>query len=248
MKVLILAAGYGVRLHPLTLNKPKALLEVGSSPILTRICEKIASIKECDGIFIVTNAKFFNAIEAWSKQLTLPFKIQVINDGTTSNEDRLGAIGDMSLALERMKVVDDILLIAGDNLFEFNINHFCHFAQDKSPHISVALYDVKDKTLAKQYGIVSIDSTAKIIEFIEKPQMPKSTLASTGLYFIPRTKVAKVKEYMKIGITQDALGNFIKWIARQEPVYGYVFTEGWFDIGSLEALKKAEEHYADTQK
>lgn len=242
MKGVILAAGYGTRLYPLTLDEPKALVQVGDKAILTRICEKIALIRECDEIFIVTNAKFFDVIEEWRRQIAFGFTIQVLNDGTSSNEDRLGAIGDVNLALKKMKSAEDVLLVAGDNLFEFDINDFYCFAKAKFPCISVALYDVKDKRLAKLYGIVSIDRTARIIEFREKPIRPKGTLASTGIYFIPRQKLLKIKEYMKVGIP-DVLGNFIKWVTLKEAVYGYVFSEGWFDIGSIESLKEAEKYY-----
>ena len=244
MKGLILAAGYGTRLYPLTLDCPKPLLDVGGRSILARLLEKLEGVGSCDGAYIVTNAKFSDVIVEWTKKHKYRFPVDVINDMTISNDDRLGAIGDMDLVMSEKHIKDDVLIMAGDNLFEFDIMDFISFAREKK-HLSIALFDVKNIELAKKYGIVSLSNDSKVVSFQEKPDLPASTLASTGIYYLPDEGISAFSEYMKTDNSKDAPGNFIKWMSETYGVYGYVFTEGWYDIGDTVSLAKADIEYRE---
>jgi glucose-1-phosphate thymidylyltransferase len=242
MKGLILAAGYGTRLYPLTLDRPKPLIKVGGQTILERLIRKFETLESCDKVYIVTNDKFYNMVVKWVRDRSFSVELKVINDHTTSNEDRLGAVGDINLVLEKEDPCDDILIVAGDNLFEFDIADFVRFAKKKEK-FSIALFDVKNRKLAQRYGIVSLDPDQKIADFEEKPSKPKSTLASTGIYYFPKSKLSLMVEYMKAGLVKDAPGNFVKWVAENDGVFGYSFTEGWYDIGDKNSLEKADIEY-----
>ena len=240
MVALILAAGYGTRLYPLTLNKPKALLEVGGKTILDRLVGAIGLIKECKKAFIVTNEKFYENLHKWAVSSRYSFEIEVINDATTSNETRLGAIGDINIVLEKEKINDDLLITGSDNLFDLDLRDFAKFGHKKRPFSSIALFDVGDKELAKKYGICNLDKDNKVIDFQEKPPSPKSTLAATALYYIPKEKVEKIREYMKTNLSKDAPGNLMKWLAKEDRLFGYVTKESWYDIGDKKSLKEAD--------
>ncbi|MEA3489793.1 MAG: nucleotidyltransferase family protein [Candidatus Omnitrophota bacterium] len=246
MKGLILAAGYGTRLYPLTLDRPKLLVKVGGHTILERLLRKFESLESCDEVYIVTNDKFYDMVVKWVRDRSFSIRLKVINDLTGSNEDRLGAVGDINLVLEKEDPRDDVLIVAGDNLFEFDIADFTSFAKEKN-RFSVALYDVKKRKLARKYGVVSVDSELKIDDFQEKPSSPRSTLASTGIYYFPKSKLPLISEYMKTGLVKDAPGNFVKWISENNEVYGYVFTEGWYDIGDKKSLEKADIEYRNRE-
>jgi glucose-1-phosphate thymidylyltransferase len=244
MKGLVLAAGYGTRLYPLTLDRPKPLLEIGKRTILERLLKKLEAVSSCHEVFIVTNARFYLLIKEWLKGKSFRFPVDVIDDGTTSNEDRLGAIGDIDLVLEKKKIQDDILIVAGDNLFEFDLSGFVSFALERKS-FAVALYDVKDMALARRYGIVRLDAGRKVIDFQEKPEKPGSTLASTGVYYFPAGKIPLFYKYMETNNLKDAPGNFVKWMSEKYTVFGYVFTEGWYDIGDEKSLRKADQEYTE---
>ncbi len=174
MKTIILAAGYGTRLYPLTLNKPKALLEVGGKNILERVLDSVFTIEECSDIYIISNEKFYNTFDSWVKESPFQKKIKVLNDGTTSNEDRLGAIGDINFVLEKTGILDDFLVLASDNLFGFSLRDFVNFSLSKKPNASLALYDIKDIKRASLYGIAVLKKgTGEIIDFQEKPKNRK---------------------------------------------------------------------------
>lgn len=239
MKGLILAAGYGTRLYPLTLDRPKPLVKVGGQTILERLLRKFEMLESCDKVYIVTNDKFYSMMVKWVRDRSFSVELGVVNDHTNSNEDRLGAIGDINLVLEKEDPCDDMLIVAGDNLFEFEIGDFVRFARKKDK-FSVALFDVKDRTLAQKYGIVSLDQDQKVSDFEEKPPKPKSTLASTGIYYFPESKLSLMVEYMRTGLVKDAPGNFVKWVSENDGVFGYSFTEGWYDIGDKNSLEKAD--------
>ncbi|MGB3082011.1 MAG: nucleotidyltransferase family protein [Candidatus Omnitrophota bacterium] len=246
MKGLILAAGYGTRLYPLTLDRPKPLIKVGGKAILERLLEKLEKIDSCDEVYVVTNDKFYKSTVKWFKGRNFSFGVKVIDDKTKTNEDRLGAIGDIDLVLKETDPGDDVLVMAGDNLFEFDIMDFVDFARKKGK-LSVALYDVKDRALAKKYGIVSLDPDNKISDFAEKPEQPKSTLASTGIYYLPKDRLGMMDDYMKTDLAKDAPGNFVKWVSENDEAYGYVFTEGWYDIGDKNSLEKADIEYRERE-
>ncbi len=246
MKGLILAAGYGTRLYPLTLDRPKALVKVGGKTILERLLRKFEGLESCDEVYIVTNDKFYDMLVKWVRGRSFSVKLTVINDLTRTNEDRLGAIGDINLVLEKEQPAEDVLIVAGDNLFEFDIVDFVSFAREKE-RFSIALCDVKNRGLARKYGIVSLDPVQKIKDFQEKPSSPKSTLASTGIYYFPAPKLSKMKDYMETGLVKDAPGNFVKWLSKNDEVFGYAFTEGWYDIGDKDSLEKADIEYREKE-
>lgn len=242
MKCIILCAGYATRLYPLTKDIPKPLIKVGHKPIIDHIIRKVEEVDEVDEIFIVTNAKFYGHFVGWLTEFESTKKIKIINDNTNSNEDRLGSLGDVNFVLLQENIRDAILVVAGDNIFEFSIKEFVH-SQKKRSKSAVALYDVKDKELAKQYGIVGVNHEGKMIEFAEKPDQPKSTLASTGVYIYPPHVLPMLKQYVSTYKNSDKAGNFLEWLHKNEHVYCYITEDKWFDIGTHEQLAVARKHF-----
>ncbi|MBN2453361.1 MAG: nucleotidyltransferase family protein [Candidatus Omnitrophica bacterium] len=242
MKIIILAAGYAVRLRPLTLNMPKSLLKIGGKTIMDRIIDKLSAIKGWDEIFVVSNSKFYGKFTEWAGQSRFKDRISVIDDGTTSNENRLGAIRDLYLVIESKRLDDDILVVAGDNLFEFDMRDFMKFAA-ANDGVSLALYDVGSMDLARNFGVLKLSGHNKVVEFEEKPQNPKSTLVSTGIYYFPKNKLPFISEYVKMQSKLDAPGYYISWLSGRDKVYGFRFSEDWFDIGNIESYNKADQKY-----
>lgn len=248
MKVLLLAAGYATRLYPLTLDRPKPLLLVAGRPVVEFILDIIEPIKDVDEIFIVTNQKFANHFEEWNRKYQGLKRIVVVNDGTTTSEDRLGATGDIEFVIKEKGVKEDLLVLAGDNIFRTDLSDFIDFSLSKRPSVSMGIYDVKDLELAKKYGIVSLDDNNKVIEFREKPADPSSTLAAKCLYFFPREKLGVVKEYLATDSNKDAPGYFLEWLSKKEALFGYVFKdEKWFDIGDKRSYEEADEVFRKEQ-
>ncbi len=244
MKILILTAGYATRLYPLTIDTPKPLLEVGGKKMIDRILEKAAPQEGVDGIYVITNGKFFSHFKAWAEGSKHKEKITVINDNTFTNETRLGAIKDIALAIDEACIDDDLLIVAGDNLFEFDLKGFVGFGKKNVDGVLVALYDIKDLDAAKRYGVVSIDNSGKVTDFEEKPQSPKSTLISTGVYFLPKGKVQSIKKYIQgAGNKSDQPGFYVSWMCKNDKVYGLAFHEDWYDIGDIDSYRKADEEY-----
>ncbi|MBI3036823.1 nucleotidyltransferase family protein [Candidatus Woesearchaeota archaeon] len=245
MKAIVTAAGYASRLWPLTKDVPKPLLEVRGRPIVEHIVNRIAEISEVDEIFIVTNAKFYSLFEEWLLEaragIALPVKL--VNDGTTSNDDRLGQVGDIHFVMEKESVNDDLLVVAGDNLFNFSLlpayNTFLQRQRILNP-----LYESKSYKAARESGSVVIDEeTNDFVEFMEKSPMPKSTLISLGIYFFPQPKLNLIKKYIAEKNSPDKMGFFLMWLMKLEKVLGYVYTEKWFDIGWIEALEAARKEF-----
>lgn len=243
MKALILAAGYATRLYPLTLDKAKPLLSVAGRPAIEHIIERIEEIEEVNEVLIVTNDKFFEQFEQWRRQFTTKKPLRVLNDRSLSEVDRLGAIGDMDFAIKEAGVKDDLLVIAGDNLFELGLREFIDFARGKMPASSIGLYKLKDIEAVKRYSEVFLDKDSKIIKFEEKPEKPSSTLVAKCIYFFPQAKLSLISEYLASGASHDAPGHYIGWLCKKDAVYGFTFYGRWYDIGNHEIYKKADKDF-----
>lgn len=239
MKAIILAAGYATRLYPLTLNTPKPLLDINGKPIIEYILNKILET-DVDEIFIVTNNKFFNHFNEWLNNYKTNIPIKVLNDGTLTNETRLGAIGDINFAIKKENIKDDILVVGGDNLFKLSLKELINFQKSKNTSV-IAAHDIKNKELAKLYGILSINGNNKIIEFNEKPQLPNSTIASTCIYFLSKETLNLLNKYIEEGNPSDKTGHFIQWLYKKEDIHAFIFDSEWFDIGSKQGLDEAKQ-------
>lgn len=240
MKAIILCAGYATRLYPLTENQPKPLLTVGRKPILEWILERVEKIRGIDGVYIVSNQKFSGHFEQWAAGAKYPWPVEVVNDRTTSNETRLGAIGDLAYVIRTRKLDPcDLLVIAGDNFFDFDLVSFTEFGKAKRPHGIIAVYDVEDKELAKRYGLVKTDAGGKILEFQEKPAQPTTTLASSGIYWLPREIWSLLDTYIAGGHNTDQPGHYMRWLAENSGLFAFSLKGKWLDIGDLASYQKA---------
>jgi len=235
MKVIVLAAGYATRLRPLTDSVPKQLLPVGGRPMVDWILEKLRQT-EADEIHLVTNARFASDFRRWADGT----EVVVHDDGTQSNADRLGAIGDIRFVMERTGPDDDLLVIAGDNLFDFALTDFVAYWRTKAPGSCIAVYDVGDLELAKLYGVVEVDEDERVIGFVEKPPAPVSTLAATATYLYTREHAALIRPYLDDGNPPDQPGNFVAWLYPQAPVYAHRFAGEWHDVGDPGQLLEAD--------
>jgi glucose-1-phosphate thymidylyltransferase len=246
MKALILAAGYGTRLYPLTINQPKPLLLVNNRPMINFLLDKLAQIKEIEEIFVVTNDKFFSLFEDWRDTLSKDhkdLKIKVVNDGSKNPQDRKGAMGDIHFVIAGEKIQDDLLVVGGDILFNFGIKDFLKFARGHAPKVSIGLFDIRNKDEAVKFGVADVDKDSRLLSFVEKPELPPSTLIAMCLYYFPRESLAHINEYLRTEKKKDASGDYINWLHRKEPVYGYVFKGDWFDIGHIESYSKANQAF-----
>lgn len=240
IKALILAAGYATRLYPLTKDKPKHLIEVGNKTILERVLRKIEKSSRIDEVFIVTNNKFHGVFENYLNNFECSKKITLVNDNTFSNDDRLGAVGDINHVIEKHKINSDLMVIAGDNLFGFEIDNFVNFFLEKKSNV-VAFSNLGSFNAVRGKFGVGILENDRIVAFEEKPQNPRSTLASTACYVFNKESIGDIQELNGKGV--DNLGLLIGHLMDKNSVHGFVFEEHWFDIGSFESLEDAREEY-----
>jgi glucose-1-phosphate thymidylyltransferase len=231
MKALILAAGYATRLRPLTDQIPKQLLPVGGRPMVDWILDKLRETS-ANEIHLVTNARFAAGFERWAEDK----EVRVHNDGTTSNDDRLGAIGDIRF----VGLDDDLLVVAGDNLFDYSLAEYEAYWRERPGASCVAVLDVRDPELAKKYGIVDVDEDDRIVGFVEKPEHPPTTLCATATYLYEREHVRLVSTYLDEGNPHDQPGNYVAWLHKRAPVYAYRFQDDWYDIGDRHQLLEAD--------
>lgn len=244
MKALILAAGYGTRLKALGEGIPKALLPVAEKPLVNHILDRLENLEGLNEVLLVTNDKFYINFKEWAEvQKEFKYPIRVINDGTQSPEDRLGSIGDIDFVLKQANVEDDILVVGGDNLFDYNLEEFIVTSSKKSDSISIGLYDIQNLKEATQFGVVGLNQENKIVSFEEKPEQPKSTLVAMCFYYLPKVSLGLIEAYLDETKVSDTAGDYIRWLHKNHDVYGFKFTGTWYDIGSLESYKEAQEKF-----
>ena len=237
MKALILAAGYATRLYPLTETVAKPLLPLAGRPMLDYLIDRIRD-SDVDEIHLVTNHKFADSFSEWASLRG----VVVHDDGTTSEDDRLGAIGDTAFVVDAAGIDDDLLVIAGDNLFDYSVAAYLDWWRGKGEASAVVLYDVGDLELVKKYSSVDVDADERLTSFVEKPESPTSTLVATAAYLYHRNHVPLLRQYLADGNPPDQPGRFIAWLVPRVPVYGYRVTGDWRDIGDAAQLLEADNH------
>lgn len=243
MKAVILAGGFAKRMWPLTENQAKALLPVAGKPIIEYILDKLESFNELSEIYISTNAKFENDFRDWMAKLNTNKNITLVVEGHVNEEKKIGAIGGLKFLKDTQKIDDDLMVIAGDNLFEFDLQNFINFYNEKKTPL-IASYDMGDIEQVKNFGVVVLDDNNKVVGFQEKPEEPKSTLISTCIYMFPKEDLKLIDEYLANDNNPDAPGFFIQWLKDQKTIHGFVFNEKWFDIGSFELYDEANKEFA----
>ena len=236
MKLIVLAAGYATRLYPLTLDRPKPLLDVAGRPMLDLLLDRVLGIGGIDETIVVTNAKFAPAFAAWAQGRS---DITVVNDGTTSEADRLGAIGDIGFVIEKRGIDDDVVVVAGDNLFGSDLADFGRHVRDVAAPV-LAVYDIGDFAEMPKYNQVQTDADGRITFFEEKPESAQTTLAGIALYYYPRATLPLIEKYLSDGNNPDQPGRLIQWLYPQTPVYTWLVPGTWYDIGSHESLAEAD--------
>ena len=246
MKVLILAAGYATRLYPLTLTKPKPLLPVAGKPMIEYVLDNLAPVPGIDEVFVVTNAKFAGQFQEWADQYhaghpSMTFKI--VNDGSTDDGNKLGAIGDIHLVLNREQVEDDLIVVAGDNLFDQSLEGFGACCREKNAPV-LAVYDVGNLEEIRKYNAISIDESGRITFFEEKPKNPTSTITGIALYYYPKATLGLIRQYIAEGNNPDQPGRLVQWLYPRTPVYTWRVPGLWYDIGSKETLEEANRIFA----
>ncbi len=239
MIALILAGGYGTRLYPLAEKTPKALLPVKQKPILHYLVQKLlAPGFGTTEVVIVSNHKYAVEFQNWAAKKGFEIPCTVLDDGSTSEETRLGSIGDIIFSLKSHPMAEqEILVLGSDNLFRDDLKGFISFARTKAPNVTLGAYELPDLSLASRYGVLKTDPTGKIIELQEKPLNPASRLISTAVYFFPPGRLQQVLKYNG---SVDTLGSFIHWMVTREPVFAYRIQGSWFDIGDMASYEHAK--------
>jgi glucose-1-phosphate thymidylyltransferase len=244
VKAIILAAGYATRLYPLTLDRPKALLPVGGRPMVDHLLERLAGVEGLDEIYLVTNTKFAGAFRDWAADRE-GARVQIVDDGTSDDDSKLGAIGDLDLTIRAGGIDDDLLVLAGDNLFSESLAPFADFGREKdSPALGV--YDVGDLDAIRRYNAIELDGDDRVRFFEEKPEHPRSTLTGIALYFYPHSSLRLIREYLEAGNNPDQPGRLVEWLYPRVPVYAWRVPGRWFDIGSKETLEEADRAFTPT--
>ena len=249
MKALILAAGYGTRLAAVAKDTPKPMLTVAGKGLIDHVVERLRAAQGVTEIVVVTNNKFYGHFTRWAKtylsggQAHEGMPIRVVNDGTNTPEDRLGSVGDINFVWKQEKEQDDWLIIGGDNLFDQGLDAFFVFARLRSPAMTIGLYDIGDIKAAVKFGVCGLDAQKKVTLFQEKSPNPVSSLISMCVYYFPCQTLSYIDEYRAQSGALDAAGSYIQWLVEKKSVYGFQFAGKWYDIGSIESLKEAQEHF-----
>lgn len=240
MKCLILAAGYATRLYPLTEHFPKPLLEVKGKTILDWLVDDINTVGLVDEYVVISNHKYAHHFENWAKEKSM--KITVVDDGTSSNETRLGAVKDIQFAIDQLQLDDDLLVIAGDNVLDFSLTKFVAYAKEKNTSCIMRYFEGEEKKLQK-CGVVEINVEDQIISMEEKPAVPKSNWCCPPFYYYTREDARLVAKGIEAGCGTDAPGSYIAWLSKQTPVHAMEMPGKRFDVGNLESYNMIKNEY-----
>lgn len=241
MKVLILGAGDATRLYPFTLTQPKPLVAVAGRPMIDHVLEHLTPIPGIDHVYIATNHRFVTHFEKWADQARRQYpaiRFTIVDDGSTHESNRLGAIGDIDLVIQREKIDDDLIVVAGDNVFSESLAGFGTFCHQHG-QVVLGVYDVGSLQLAQSFGVVETDAQGRVTLFQEKPADPASTLIGIALYYFPRSMLPRIREYLAAGHNPGPPGGLIQWLYPQVPVLAWHVPGVWYDIESKETLEEA---------
>lgn len=243
MKCILLCAGYATRLFPLTEKFPKALLEIeDNKPLLNYILDEVNTLDEVDEIYVVTNNRYNEHFENWAKTVNSKKTIKVINDHTNNNDDRLGAIGDISYTINLENINDDVLIIAGDTLFDYKLKDMISYYKEVKAPI-VACKEIDDIEILKRCATVKVKDDNRIVDLVEKNNNPESNIVAFATYVYPKEVLKYINSYLEEGNNPDAPGYFAEYLYKKVPVYAYLFNGECFDVGTHESLKEVREMY-----
>ena len=240
MICLILAAGSATRLYPLTENFPKPLLKVGEKTILDHLTDDIQKGGKVSEFVVISNHKFAQHFEDWAK--TKEYKITVVDDGTSTNETRLGAVRDIKFAIDKLGLNDDMLIIAGDNVLDFSLNKFVDYAESKNASCVMRYFESEEKRLQK-CGVLELDDADLILNMEEKPEKPKSNWCCPPFYFYKKEDISRIDEAISDGCGVDAPGSLVSWMCKNSLVYAFEMPGKRYDIGDLEIYEKVQKEY-----
>jgi glucose-1-phosphate thymidylyltransferase len=239
MKCVLLAAGYATRLYPITKDMPKSLLRVGGKTILEYILAKIDEVHEIDEIILVTNSRFSERFREFVVGYRGKKPICVLDDGSSDNEHRLGAVADLVFAIGRKNIDDDVLVLAGDNLFDFSLAGFVRFFEAVNADCITSHVELDTSALRKT-GVAELNAEGRVLSFEEKPREPKSNHAVPPFYLYRKDTLPLIRTYVASGENVDAPGQFVRWLAAKKPVYAFEFSGRRYDIGSIESYEEVK--------
>lgn len=242
MKCLILAAGYATRLYPLTENFPKPLLEVKGKPILNWILSDINSNIDIEQYIIVSNHKFVKQFENWKETLPIKNKMVILDDGSTENDNRLGAVKDIAFAIEKLTIDDDLMVLAGDNLLDFSLKGFADYFREKNATCIMRHYE-EERSRLQRTGVAVIDAEECLIEMQEKPENPKTNWAVPPFYLYKQEDLKYIIQGIKEECDTDAPGSFIAWLCSRCAVYAYEMPGKRYDIGNQHSYEAVQAEY-----
>ena len=242
MKNIIIAAGYATRLYPLTENFPKPLLKVGNKSILDRMLEDIDAFDEIDEHIVVTNHKFAHVFDEWAGEANYAKPIRIIDDGTVTNEGRLGAVKDLLLAIEQCGVDDDIMVLAADNILDFSFRGFVDFFHEKQSSVIMCYHEPELKRLQRT-GVIAVDDQMKVLQMQEKPQEPVSNWAVPPFYIYKKNDLPLIRDCMNHGCGFDAPGNLAHYLVDVTTIHAFQMPGTRFDIGSLDTYEEAQQRF-----
>lgn len=245
MKCLILAAGYATRLYPLTENFPKPLLEVGGKAILDWLVDDVDAAGLVDEYVVISNHKFASQFEAWAAGR--PQRIVVVDDGTCTNETRLGAVRDIQFAIEQRRLDDDLLVLAGDNVLDFSLVRFLRYAMEKKTSCVMRYFEPSEEKL-RRCGVALVDEDDLVLSLEEKPAQPKSHWATPPFYFYTKQDARRVRAGIEAGCGTDAPGSFIAWLCAQTTVHSMEMPGRRYDVGNLESYRQVQATYRGVEK
>ncbi len=244
MKGLILAAGYATRLLPLTQDKSKAMLPVGDKLMVEHIVEALHRVAEIDEIYIVTNQRFYHDFKEWSDTYGSFIPLTIINDGTINDATKLGAIGDIALVIREKQINEDLMIVAGDNLFTFSLADYYDFFQKKGTDC-ICMQKFENIELLKHFAVASVDENHKVLEIEEKPKQPKTDIGVFASYIYKKETLPLFDMYLAEGHSPESPGSFLPWLSQRKAVHGYFFEGECNDIGTVGSYNDACEKYKD---
>ncbi|MEC0369245.1 nucleotidyltransferase family protein [Paenibacillus chibensis] len=240
MKALILAAGYATRLYPLTLNTPKSLLPMGDVTIIDLIIGKMEEVPSIAEMIIVTNSKFYAAFEKWAASRSFRKPVTIIQDGSMTQDDRLGAIGDIRFAIESEGIDEDLLICAGDNVFTFDLNSYVEFFKQQQTDC-ILVQHLEDAEELGRMGVVELDGQQRVLSFEEKPEQPKTDIGAFAVYIYRRETLPLFKSYLLEGHPSDAPGYFPEWLSRKKDLKAFFAEGNSYDMGTHEAYRSLQD-------